>query len=103
MVAVVVAVGAVKLLEAGEGLVLGTSLEDAMLEDPVLEDSGLEDPGPEDTELGVATVLEVATVFVVLVFVVLPEPQAAALKSTASKIPAKAVLLIKQLCAQQEW
>ena len=47
--------------------------------------------------------LEVATVFVVLVFVVLPEPQAAALKSTASKIPAKAVLLIKQLCAQQEW
>ena len=98
MVAVEVAVGAVKLLEAGEGLVLGLSLEDA-----VLEDSGLEDPGPEDTELGVATVLEVATVFVVLVFVVLPEPQAAALKSTASKIPAKAVLLIKQLCAQQEW
>ena len=98
MVAVEVAVGAVKLLEAGEGLVLGLSLEDAVLEDP-----GLEDPGPEDPELGVAAVLEVATVFVVLVFVVLPEPQAAALKSTASKIPAKAVLLIKQLCAQQEW
>ncbi len=32
-----------------------------------------------------------------------PEPQAAALKSAASKIPAKAVLLIKLLCAQQEW